>query len=173
MSARWWRFGYNKVTLCWLTLEWEKTNEIKFNARFEWKTANRLLSMGWWIGVVSGTDYVRDSTSGMWDQEFAWSHIPDVESLAKLVSITTTNWGGMSEGGSASHCKRRPAIRSTAYKLLLGVLRFLYKGYEQLINFSGNNGFVCELGVLGVLKLLYRGYGQLVIFSGTRDFNRF
>ena len=37
-----------------MTLKWGK---IKFNTRSEWKKANRLISMGWRMGVVSGTNY--------------------------------------------------------------------------------------------------------------------
>ena len=81
---------------------------------------------------------------------------------------------------------------------LLGVLRVLYKGYEQAVilvgimdlnvnwdwefksvilgiwagsNFSGNHGFECELWLLGVLRVLYRGYKQAVILVGIIDLN--
>ena len=38
-------------------------------------------------------------------------------------------------------------------------------------NFSGNHGFECELRLLGVLRVLYRGYQQAVILVGIMDLN--
>ena len=34
-----------------------------------------------------------------------------------------------------------------------------------------NHGFECELRLLGVLRLLYRGYEQAVILGGIVDLN--
>ena len=91
MERIWLSNEYSTVAPCWLTLKWEKINS-KCNARCEGKTANNLVSMGWWISVVSETNYDRDSTSRMFlDREFGWSE--HGKCVAKRTVLLTLRWG--------------------------------------------------------------------------------
>ena len=51
----------------------------------------------------------------------------------------------------------------------IGSSKSVIYGLRAGNNFNGNHGFECALRLLGVLRVLYRGYEQAVILMGIMD----
>ena len=90
----------NPVRILCPTYTGSKRKRFQFFAAFclrlkSLQTANNLVSMGWWICVVSETNYERDSTSGMfWDRKFGWNeHGKYVARWQGRTVLLTLRWG--------------------------------------------------------------------------------